>query len=401
MSDIRTKLLRASFRGVNFSCRVSSRTLGFKSVTHTYPDSDNTIVEQMGGAPKAFALTIVFGVDDYFDERESLIRALTTAGEGTLVHPWYGELTVKVAGTFTLDESIEELGKGEFTVNFVQEVGIQDLTDSGINFGVITMQKESIFDSISAYIEGNFNVSGASSVFNNARAKFTEVMAGLGQVVNSIGAPAEQVNNMFGQINTMGNQIGNLSSNPAGLASSYTTLFNNIAGMLSPNTSKPMLEQLKDKTFNFGASDETLNVYDTNTQRIVQNNKVLNQSMQMSGLSQAMETVIYTEFKNEYELEDTKDAINTKFKDLLADDSIPRDIRNSIIELRANALAYMDSLRVAKIKEVKLDMSTPSQLLSYLYYDETDSAEELINLNTGKPSEGLRGQVKIPVEEYE
>lgn len=92
--DLRT----ASWRNVPFGVEEEEGTAGRKNVVHNYPDRDLPWVEDMGKQGPVLRLTgfLVEGGGDYggtgsvLSQRERMLKAVETAGDGELVHPTMG-----------------------------------------------------------------------------------------------------------------------------------------------------------------------------------------------------------------------------------------------------------------------------------------------------------------------
>ncbi len=119
MSAWRERLLSASFRGVEFGVTKASDDVGRRTVRHDYPQRDDPYVEDLGRAPRVISLTGFVLGEDYMTRRDDLQKALDTPGPGTLVHPWYGSVTVAVTSA-RVEHSASDGGMAVFTLAFVR-----------------------------------------------------------------------------------------------------------------------------------------------------------------------------------------------------------------------------------------------------------------------------------------
>jgi len=122
--DANQQRKKASFRGVPFFIRDSDRSVGRRNVIHQYPFKDIPYVEDLGRDIDEFIINgyVVQNEDnnqDYIDERDALIKALRESGPGTLIHPYYGELSVNLSGKARIEESFTQGGIARFTMTFV------------------------------------------------------------------------------------------------------------------------------------------------------------------------------------------------------------------------------------------------------------------------------------------
>lgn len=116
----RDDLRPASFRGVPFDVEGDSGSFGRRVQVHEYPQRDKPWAEDLGRATRTFDITAFVVGDDYLARRDALLAALETQGPGTLVHPWYGELTVNVKELARLGHSHRHGGMCEISLSFVE-----------------------------------------------------------------------------------------------------------------------------------------------------------------------------------------------------------------------------------------------------------------------------------------
>jgi prophage DNA circulation protein len=113
----REQLLPASFRGETFLIEDTSVPVGRKVQLHEYPKRDEAYAEQMGKVARVHKLKAYIIGADCFQRRDKLLKALETEGEGTLVHPWLGQLSV-VPGACEMAHSRREGGMVTFDLTF-------------------------------------------------------------------------------------------------------------------------------------------------------------------------------------------------------------------------------------------------------------------------------------------
>lgn len=117
----REDLQPASFRGAPFEVEGDSGKFGRRGETHEYPQRDKPYTEDLGRATRRFSLTAFLVGDDYMQRRDALLDAIETKGPGTLVHPWYGRLTVNVTDEgATVTHSSEHGGMCQVSMAFVE-----------------------------------------------------------------------------------------------------------------------------------------------------------------------------------------------------------------------------------------------------------------------------------------
>jgi prophage DNA circulation protein len=96
MSDWRDFLRDASWRGVPFAVLTHEARAGRSTAVHDYPFRDDVWVEDLGRAPRRFALTGFLVGDDVISVEDEMIEAAEVEGPGELVHPHFGLLYVSL-----------------------------------------------------------------------------------------------------------------------------------------------------------------------------------------------------------------------------------------------------------------------------------------------------------------
>ena len=90
------QLQKASFRGVEFQVEADDAAFGRRVQLHEYPQRDKPYAEDIGRRAREIGLTAFLIGPEYMAARDRLLAAIEEPGPGTLVHPWYGQLTVVV-----------------------------------------------------------------------------------------------------------------------------------------------------------------------------------------------------------------------------------------------------------------------------------------------------------------
>ncbi|MCC7005910.1 MAG: DNA circularization N-terminal domain-containing protein [Ottowia sp.] len=93
----REKLHPATFRGVPFLVDSDDMQVGRRLQVHEYPKRDQSFAEDMGKAAREINLIAWVSGADFMAQRDRLLLALEEKGSGTLIHPWYGQMTMMVS----------------------------------------------------------------------------------------------------------------------------------------------------------------------------------------------------------------------------------------------------------------------------------------------------------------
>lgn len=114
------RLQPASFRGVPFKVSGDEGTIGRRAITHEYPLRDKPFTEDLGRKARRYSVSAYVIGGDYMTQRDRLLTALEQSGSGTLVHPFYGSVTVNVDGEIKVRHSRENGGMCEISLQFVE-----------------------------------------------------------------------------------------------------------------------------------------------------------------------------------------------------------------------------------------------------------------------------------------
>ena len=113
------KLRPASFRGVAFQVESTEMGAGRRATLHEYPQRDKPWVEDLGRATRELSFDGFVVGADYVDQANKLLGALEEPDPGTLVHPWFGTLTVSLKEPARVSFN-GALGQARFSMSFVE-----------------------------------------------------------------------------------------------------------------------------------------------------------------------------------------------------------------------------------------------------------------------------------------
>lgn len=119
----RDQYQQASFRGVTFYVRRAESEFGRRTQLHIFPNKDAPESEDLGRRARRYTVEGYLLGDNFYDQKDTLLRAVEAHGPGRLVHPYYGELFVACIRCRVTDTD-RELGITRFTLEF-EEAGIE------------------------------------------------------------------------------------------------------------------------------------------------------------------------------------------------------------------------------------------------------------------------------------
>jgi len=161
----RDSIQPASFKGVPFGVLADDKEGGRRAVVHEFPQREDAFVEDLGMAVNRFVLQAFVLGADYLQKRDALERVLSEPGPGTLVHPWYGEVTVSQFAPYKVKHSAQDGGIAVFTLSFARD-GLAASPAASVNQQIRALDKAgeagllsaSAFDKAFAFIGQNAHV---------------------------------------------------------------------------------------------------------------------------------------------------------------------------------------------------------------------------------------------------
>lgn len=114
------RLQPASFRGVPFKVSDDEATFGRRTTTHEYPLRDVPFTDDLGRKARRYSVSAYVIGGDYMTQRDNLLTALEQGGSGTLIHPFYGSVTVNIDGEIKVRHSRDNGGMCEISLQFVE-----------------------------------------------------------------------------------------------------------------------------------------------------------------------------------------------------------------------------------------------------------------------------------------
>ena len=184
------KLQDASLRGIPFKVEEDEATFGRRVQVHEYPNRDKPWAEDLGRATRRFSIQAYLIGDDFFEQRNRLIEAIEKPGACTLVHPFYGEMTITVDDAVRISHSLSEGRMCRVSFSFI-EAGELSFPTAGLATGQKLSSSVSFLDDAISSAFGAFGMDGmpdflqdgvldeASGMFSNVTSAFQYVDSGI------------------------------------------------------------------------------------------------------------------------------------------------------------------------------------------------------------------------------
>jgi len=387
-------LQQGSFKGVPFLFVGSSVTGGRKNVFYEYPNTDKRGMSDLGLMLKDISpMTIYISGNtssDYDQNRDNFISALESQGAGILVHPTLGQINCAING-YTLNENISHINRADFSVNFkeVSEPIKPSATQNNIpkieNIAVETISK------VSADVEKNYNVSKSNYAnFASAKAKAQTITDKFIDISDQV----KQRTTIFSQfkttIDTFDNEINVIVANSTRYSEELKTLFDDLRLIASDPVERFLMFT---KLFDFGADDASIETTTSYQIERKANNDLINNAVNSNSLAYAYATLKEVTLNNESEFNEFNELLNDQWE-LLQGQDLDYDVRENILDLRAEIEKYIDTLNLPELITENTIETSPT-LVSYQYYGSTERDYEISNLNALKDYGIVSGDITL------
>lgn len=171
---------QGSFRGVEFEYIEDDYAFKVKEAGQDLLADDET-TETLAVKPREFALTVAVCGRDAVKKRNDLIKALEDTSAGILIHPQYGEISVKVSDAgFSVHSAADSGNWFEFVINFIKT------DDNGLRLKVVPVTEVAEQKQIVA-------VEDAGETFSNEAKNDIQTKGWLDSVADDTAAFADKV----------------------------------------------------------------------------------------------------------------------------------------------------------------------------------------------------------------
>lgn len=197
-----SQLRPASYRGVSFGVLGSEIRFGRRNAVHEYPYRDTIWVEDMGRAGRRIRMAGWLVGDDAIARRERLIAACEQPGDGQLVHPTLGALTVSLIDA----EASESRDAGRvIRIDFLFiEPGKRVFPTAVVSTGSIVKTAADAFDLSAA---ADF-LTASTAVLRNGIAQ-AQLLASTAQTwIRKAERVANAATNLYSMVGTLSGQFG-------------------------------------------------------------------------------------------------------------------------------------------------------------------------------------------------
>ncbi len=364
---------QGKFRDVPFQIESGDDERSQSIVTHEFPARDKPFLESLGKKANRFTIEAFLIGDDYLEQRDNLQNACLQSGPGTLVHPFYGDLTVHCESIRTRNDR-SEMRMVRISMSFIEVgdlvpiVSVVD-TKSAVELSareVIAAQKtsfEKVFDFAS------LPYAKSQAVLDQVNTSI-EKIGKARQLVAQAPAFASQIQNIGGSVSTLLNDV---------LALADEFIFVLTFGFLTQDTDS---DSIPDARQSFG---ELSSFFRYESEVVPSSDASDNIDSLIRGVSiaQGGHMLSLIGFDSVEEAFSFRKILLDAIDSLQDSENIPDAIFDTMSDLRANVEKDINSLLggLPRITEIILPEATPALVLSYRLYGNLNSEDGIIKRN--------------------
>lgn len=220
---------RGTFRGVPFLVidEVSQRG-GQRVARREFPQRNDGGADSLGTKMRERTFKCVVLGNGYMVQREALIAALDTPGQGELVHPYWGTLSV-VIESWDSRESLSAQGRCDFTISCLPPLSTTAPKASADTEQQVANTATSVTDSAEAEFAGAWSLENLSlSDIDTVIKGVTGTIETIEGSVNSMLSWVDNVQHTLGLLHEMKASVEHLINIPADLAASFSRSINSV-----------------------------------------------------------------------------------------------------------------------------------------------------------------------------
>jgi len=382
-----------SYKGVPFLLTSGTVEGGNKNVIHSYPNSSRQTVENLGQTPRRFPLNIVIPSGSYVESRQALLAALEDPTPGPLMHPLHGRVENVVAGPYTLNESLSELGDGKITVTFFIDNGPGVPQRAGTTINTVARANNTLVTAVNSNMASNYAVTpGFIGNFESA----TEMVQDAAVAFKKSQAPIDDLSAFVNAVDSFAAEAAALILAPANLANRITGIMDQASGLFDDP-----LDALTYYTdlFDFGDDTPTTSGLTAGQQERDNATAVFSATMQCQALGQAYLSSVQGDYETVDEVEAVTARLDAQFFKVFGLSGLDDASKSAMADVRQEVAAFLDEVKLTAKRVVSVKTHRTSvRLLAYAYYGDSSQGEAIANLNGIEDVNDVEGTVLVLTE---
>jgi len=388
------ELKTGAYQGIEFLYVDMPTQGGHRLIKYRYPGSDRQSIEVQGEMPPSFPFTIWIGHEDYYAERDRLLRVLTNKKTGVLDHPTFGKVENVINGEFTLDETITELGRASISVTFEVDNAEGIPVQSNPLPAQVEAARDSVREQLSADLGGGYSASrGLTGNFSDALDNVTKTLDGINNAANVVTPLRQDVAVFRAKIQRLSTEVGELVEQPTTLADSFDGLLADLDNLYaSPGDALAVFRSL----FSYGDDDQDIVPTTVGLAERKNNRDLVRANIQCGALAYAYLNAVEVEYATTADLDEVQAQLEAQYLEVRDGQLLGAGTSEELDRLRTSALAVLDRLRVntSELTTVSVRLQ-PLSVLVYRLYGSTELTDLIAELNNIKYNAFVEGDITV------
>jgi len=391
------QLKTAKYKKVEFLFTDTSTVFGNRIIKINFPGSDKQSIEPQGKIPPIFDITIVIPFENYYSQKDNLLRILQDGERGVFTHPNFGDIENVINGECRINETTNRLGRAEISVVFEVDDSPGIPQQSGNLASQVQTQSDILNTQIVADLGKGFvvdsifprNFTDAIDVLNNV----TDAFNAAGQLSDTL---IENLSSYRATVDKFSSNIGNLISVPEELSTSIADLFESLNNLY--DIPDDLLNAFK-SLFPFGDDDPEINTSTVGKAQRERNRDLIRSNMRCQSLSFAYVNAASSTFSTTEDVDKLQDDLEEQYKDLIKNQILSDEALEELHRLRVQAQKSLDLVRVNARSIITIETPLiPLTILVFNFYGSTDLVDAIADLNSIKQNAFVKGEIRILTE---
>ena len=390
------QLRSASYKGVSFLFKDLPTIGGNRLIVFRFPGSDKQAIERQGQTPREFKATIIIPHDDYYAQRDNLLRVLEDGQVGTLIHPTFGTVENVASGKYKLTEKLSEIGRAEINVDFFLDESPGIPQAAGTLPAQVQIQQEALDDQLETDTSDQFEVSlTSSSNFLDSIDNLNDVASDFLNITTLFDPLTGGAAELTKQVNDFSANTGSLITTPAELVSTMSELFESVQNLFE--RPEEVLGAMK-TLFSFGDDDPVIIETTVGLTERKKNRDTIRTYMKTTSLGYAYTNASQSTYETDVALDELQNGLEAQYVDIRTNQNITNESLEQLDRLRVQAQKSLDEIRVNSPSIITVETPRrPLSVLLYAYYGNTDLFEQISDLNNINQNAFVEGQVRLLV----
>lgn len=225
---------QGTFRGVAFYVRnEQGQNGGRRIVKREFPLRENGGADDIGKRLREYTFNAILLGEDYFQQRDALIKALDAPGPGELVHPNFGTLQIQI-GTWDCKEDTSNGGRAEFSITFYPPLDTSAPVSTADAAAAMQTDSEATRAALGDDFADGWDISNLSlhdiqALMDNATAQINQITASIQQYFGVL----DDLSDIMASATAFQASLSALIYEPAALAHQFSQLTGSVTGIAS------------------------------------------------------------------------------------------------------------------------------------------------------------------------